>query len=407
MDIMEELDVIKRGAVEIITEKELIEKLEKSRKSGRPLRVKAGFDPTAPDIHLGHTVLIQKMKQFQDLGHEVYFLIGDFTGMIGDPSGRSETRPPMTRDEVLANAKTYKEQIFKILDPEKTKVVFNSEWMNSMTASQLIELAGKYTVARMLERDDFHKRFVSHYPIGIHEFLYPLIQGYDSVALKADVELGGTDQKFNLIVGRELQREFGQEPQVVIMMPLLEGIDGVNKMSKSLGNYIGINEPPKDIYGKIMSISDELMWKYYELLSAIPMEEIRRMKERAERGLANPKDFKKRLAFEIVERFHGYEASCNAQRIFEEQFEKRGIPSDLESLNYFTDAEKVGIIDLLVCSNMVSSRSEARRLIRQGSVDLNGVRIGDELLQVPAEGSVIVKVGKRKIKRIIFQKGKN
>ncbi len=404
MDIREELEIIKRGAVEIITERELKEKLERSRRTGRPLRIKAGFDPTAPDIHLGHTVLIQKMKQFQDLGHEVYFLIGDFTGMIGDPSGRNEMRSPLTRDEVLANAKTYREQIFKILDPEKTRVVFNSEWMNLMSAAQLIELAGKYTVARMLERDDFHKRFIGHYPIGIHEFLYPLIQGYDSVALNADVELGGTDQKFNLIVGRELQKEFGQEPQVIITMPLLEGIDGVQKMSKSLGNYIGINEPPKEIYGKIMSISDDLMWRYYELLSSLTMDEIRRMKNQAESGEVNPKEFKKRLAFEIVERFHGYEASCYAQRLFEEQFEKRCIPSDLESMDYFTNSEKVSIIDLLVDCKMVSSKSEARRLIRQGSVVMDGVKLSDELSQISAKESIIVKVGKRKIKRIVFKK---
>src|SRR5512135_37766 len=328
-DINAQMELLTRGAAEIISEEDLKRKLERSAKEKKPLRVKAGFDPIAPDLHLGHTVLIQKMKQFQDLGHEAVFLIGDFTGMIGDPSGKNETRPPLTPEQVKANAKTYLEQVGKILDLGKTTVVFNSDWMGKMSSTQLIQLAAKYTVARMLERDDFHKRFHEQRPISVHEFLYPLIQGYDSVALKADVELGGTDQKFNLLVGRELQKEYGQEPQVLVMMPLLEGTDGVNKMSKSLGNYIGINDTPKEIFGKTMSISDELMFKYYELLSDMPAEEISRLKGDVQAGRKHPMEAKKGLAQELAARYHGDEAGMHAREEFERQFSKHEIPEDI------------------------------------------------------------------------------
>jgi len=313
MSVAEQMAVIKRGAVEILIEKELEAKLEKSLKTGVPLRIKAGFDPTAPDLHLGHTVLIHKLRQFQQLGHEVNFLIGDFTGMIGDPTGKSETRKALTREDVLKNAETYKEQVFKILDPDKTRVVFNSSWLNDLGSGGLIALASKYTVARMLERDDFHKRFSSQQPISIHEFLYPLVQGYDSVALKSDVELGGTDQKFNLLVGRELQREWGQDPQCVLTMPLLEGLDGVNKMSKSLGNYIGINEPANEIFGKVMSVSDDLMVRYYELLSDLPLAELDKLKNGLADGSLHPMEAKKALGREMVGRFHGAAAARDAE----------------------------------------------------------------------------------------------
>src|SRR5512145_217575 len=337
MSVAEQMELIKRGAVEILLEKELEEKLEKSLKSGVPLKIKAGFDPTAPDLHFGHTVLLHKMRQFQQLGHEVCFLIGDFTGMIGDPTGKSETRKALTREDVLRNAETYKEQVFKILDPEKTKVVFNSEWLSPLQASDLIALAAKYTVARMLERDDFGKRYANQLPISIHEFLYPLIQGYDSVAMKADVELGGTDQKFNLLVGRELQREWGQTPQSVITMPLLEGLDGVNKMSKSLGNYIGINDPADEIFGKIMSISDELMLRYYELLSDLSLAEIDTMKKGLKARELHPMDVKKQLGREIVARYHGAAAATQAEENFVKRFRDNQTPDDMPEVTLEPD----------------------------------------------------------------------
>ena len=329
MKISEQMAVIKRGAVEILLEKELQEKLEKSASTGVPLKIKAGFDPTAPDLHLGHTVLLHKMRQFQRLGHDIYFLIGDFTGMIGDPTGKSETRKALTREDVLRNAETYKEQVFKILDPEKTRVVFNSDWLAPLTATDMIGLAAKYTVARMLEREDFSNRYVNQLPISIHEFLYPLIQGYDSVALKADVELGGTDQKFNLLVGRELQREWGQVPQTVITMPLLEGLDGVNKMSKSLGNYIGINEPADEIFGKVMSVSDDLMIRYYELLSDMTLAELDKLKTGIKDGSVHPMEAKKQLGREMVTRYHGVSAATQADENFVKRFRDNQTPDEM------------------------------------------------------------------------------
>jgi len=378
----EQFDYLKKGTVEIIQEEELLNRLEKSIREGKPLRVKAGFDPTAPDIHLGHTVLLRKMKHFQDLGHEVIFLIGDFTGLIGDPSGRSSTRKPMTREEINRNAETYRQQIFKILDPEKTIIDFNSRWLGSLTSFDIINLTAKYTVARLLERDDFALRLKSCLPICVHEILYPLMQAYDSVALKADVELGGTDQKFNLLVGRDLQREFGQEPQIVITMPLLEGLDGIEKMSKSLGNYVGITEPPQEIYGKIMSISDELMYRYYELLTDIRLEQIENWKKDAEAGKINPRDLKAKLAWLIVADFWGKEEAARAAEEFDRVFRRRELPQEMTeiALTFLPEEKKelsLNIVDLLVNHNLVPSRSEAKRLIRQGGVDLDGQRIDD------------------------------
>ncbi len=341
-DLQTQLEIIKRGAVEVLPEEELVAKL----KRGEPLRVKAGFDPTAPDLHLGHTVLIQKMKQFQDLGHEVIFLIGDFTGMIGDPSGKSETRKQLTRDEVARNAETYKEQIFKILDPDKTVIEFNHRWMEKMDAAALVELAAKYTVARMLEREDFKQRYQKQQPISIHEFLYPLVQGYDSVALKADIELGGTDQRFNLLMGRELQRQYGQEAQVVLTMPLLEGLDGVHKMSKSLGNCIAITEAAEDMFGKVMSISDDLMWRYYELLSDKALSQIQAMRSQIQTGTLHPMDAKKALAVELVARFHGIAAGQNARAYFEARFQKKGAPAEIRQ--QFSAPEPIWICRLMV-----------------------------------------------------------
>ncbi|WP_422732687.1 tyrosine--tRNA ligase [Methylomarinovum tepidoasis] len=390
------LALIKRGTEEILPQQELVERL----RSGRPLRVKAGFDPTAPDLHLGHTVLLNKLKQFQDLGHETIFLIGDFTAMIGDPTGKSQTRPPLTRDEVIENARTYEEQIFKILDPEKTLVMFNSSWMNAMSAADLIQLAGKYTVARMLERDDFSKRYQSGQAIAIHEFLYPLIQGYDSVALRADVELGGTDQKFNLLVGRHLQESYGQKPQVVITLPLLEGLDGVQKMSKSLGNYVGITEPPEEQFGKLMSISDELMWRYFELLSFRPMEEIEDWKRACAEG-ANPRDFKVRLALEIVARFHGEEAARKALEQFEARFKRGALPEDLETVTVTApEPEGIGIAHLLREVGLVKSTSEALRMIRQGAVKIDGERVEDPKRVIPPGRIHIFQVGKRRFAKV-------
>jgi tyrosyl-tRNA synthetase len=392
---MGELEVIKRGAVEIIPEDELIAKL----KLARPLRIKAGFDPTAPDLHLGHTVLIQKMKQFQELGHEVIFLIGDFTGMIGDPSGKSETRKQLTREEVVKNAETYKEQIFKILDPQKTTIEFNHIWMEEMDAVSMIGLAAKYTVARMLERDDFKQRYQKQQPISIHEFLYPLIQGYDSVALKADVELGGTDQRFNLLMGRELQREYGQAPQVVLTMPLLEGTDGVHKMSKSLGNYIGINEAPEEIFGKIMSISDALMWRYYELLSDKSLTEIQAMRAQVENEAVHPMEAKKSLAAELVARFHGAEAARSAQDYFETRYQKKSVPKEIKK--QFSAPDPVWICELIADRlGFAKSRGEARRLIAQGAVKVDGKVVTDVNFQFQRRDHEIIEVGKNRIAQV-------
>ncbi|MDL1955462.1 MAG: tyrosine--tRNA ligase [Candidatus Desulfofervidus auxilii] len=400
MEVKEEIKFLLRGVVEVISEKELEEKLKQAYKEKRPLRIKAGFDPTAPDLHLGHTVLIQKLKHFQELGHEVYFLIGDFTGMIGDPSGKIETRPPLTKEQVLANAETYKEQIFKILDPEKTKIVFNSTWLNKLSAIDLIKLCAHYTVARMLERDDFQKRFNTGKPISIHEFIYPLLQGYDSVALKADVELGGTDQKFNLLVGRELQKDFGQIPQVIMMVPLLEGIDGIQKMSKSLGNYIGITEPPNTMFGKIMSISDELMWRYYELLSNRPLDEILKMQEKVKKGELHPKEAKKQLAIEIVARFHGQKAAEEAANEFERVFKYKKLPKDIEEVTVYWPEEKIWLPKLLQLAGFTESTSSAKRLIQQGGVRINGERIKSAETTISTGNVYIIQVGKIRYKKI-------
>ena len=389
------LSLLKRGTEEILLESELAERL----KSGKRLRVKAGFDPTAPDLHLGHTVLINKLRQFQDLGHEVVFLIGDFTGMIGDPTGKNTTRPPLSRDEIIENARTYEQQIFKILDPEKTLVMFNSSWMGEMSAADMIHLAGKHTVARMLERDDFRQRYTSGQPIAIHEFLYPLVQGYDSVALKADVELGGTDQKFNMLVGRELQKDYGQPPQVVMTLPILEGTDGVNKMSKSLGNYIGINEPPEEQFGKLMSISDELMWRYLELLSSQSLETIEKWRREVDQGL-NPRDVKVRLATEIVTRFHGDKAAAAAHAAFVARFQRGEMPQDIPERELRSATGSMSISHVLKGSGLTSSTSEAMRLIKQGGVRIDGERATDPTLEIPAGRTHILQVGKRKFVRV-------
>ncbi len=395
----EQLETIKRGAVEIISEADLLKKLEKSAVEKKPLKIKAGFDPTAPDIHIGHTVLLEKMRQFQEMGHEVIFLIGDFTGMIGDPSGKSEMRKPLTKEEVLENAATYRAQAAKILDPGKTRVVFNSEWMSGMTSSQMIRLAGAYTVARMLEREDFRTRWMNHNPIGVHEFLYPLIQGYDSVALEADVELGGTDQKFNLIVGRELQREFGQEPQCVVLMPLLEGLDGAKKMSKSLGNYIGIAEPPREMFGKIMSIGDGLMLRYYELLSRISLKEFSALKEGLKNGSVHPKAAKGNLAVEIVGRYWGRQEALKARDEFEQVFRQKGLPDEIPVAEVLWEENEMWIPKIMKLSGLTAGTGEAVRLIRQGGVSVDERRVDDPDGKLPP-GSYLFKVGKRKFLRI-------
>jgi tyrosyl-tRNA synthetase len=394
-DLETQLKIIKRGVVDVLPEDELVAKLQR----GRPLRVKAGFDPTAPDLHLGHTVLIQKMKQFQDLGHEVIFLIGDFTGMIGDPTGKSETRKQLTRDEVAKNAETYKVQIFKILDPNKTIIEFNHRWMGKMDAVALVELTAKYTVARMLEREDFKQRHQKQQSIGIHEFLYPLIQGYDSVVLKADVELGGTDQRFNLLMGRELQREYGQEAQVVLTMPLLEGLDGVQKMSKSLGNCIGINEPAEEIFGKIMSISDELMWRYYELLSDKDFPQIQTLHAQVESGAVHPMEVKKSLGTELVARFHGAAAAKLAREYFETKFQKKIVPSDIRK--QFSAAKPIWICRLMVDLAFAKSTTEARRLIAQGAVRVDGQSISDVNFEFQGDSHRILEVGKNRIAQAV------
>lgn len=391
MDPRQQLEIIRRGAVEILHEEELLKKLARRT----VLKIKAGFDPTAPDLHLGHTVLIQKMKQFQELGHEVIFLIGDFTGMIGDPSGRSETRKPLSRQEVAINAETYKEQIFKILDPKKTLIEFNSRWMEKMEAVSLIELSAKYTVARILEREDFKQRYQKQQSISIHEFLYPLIQGYDSVVLKADVELGGADQRFNLLVGRELQREYGQEPQVVLTMPLLEGTDGVNKMSKSLHNYIAIQEPPEEIFGKMMSVSDELMWRYAELLSDKGLDEIQRARQEVATGQSHPMEFKKSLAYEMVSRYYGRAAADSAREYFEARHQKKSVPKNIRKR--FSPPERVGICQLLVDLQFVRSKAEAKRLIAQGAVRVDGKTVKEMEFEFLGKVHSLIEVGKTRI----------
>jgi len=399
--IEEQLELIERGAVDCISREELIKKLKKSEETGIPLKIKAGFDPTAPDLHLGHTVLLQKMKHFQDLGHEIYFLIGDFTGMIGDPTGKSETRKALTVEEVAENAESYKEQVFKILDPEKTRVVFNSAWLGQLTSIDMIKLASQLTVARMLERDDFHNRFTTGKPISIHEFLYPLIQGYDSVALKADVELGGTDQLFNLLMGRDLQRSHNQAPQVVLTMPLLEGLDGINKMSKSLGNYIGITESADNIYGKVLSVSDDLMFRYFSLLSDLSNAQIADLKSRVESNQLHPKEVKKQLARELTARFHGPVAAEAAEENFEKVFRQGGVPDDIPEVRC-PATEPIALPQLLVDAGLVKSTSEARRMIQQSAVSINGDKVGDVTALVNPLGEILVKVGKRRFSKVIF-----
>ena len=395
MTQQEILNQIKRGSDELLIESELVKKLE----SGRSLRVKAGFDPTAPDLHLGHTVLLNKMRQLQDLGHHALFLIGDFTGMIGDPTGKNATRPPLTREQVLANAESYREQVFKVLDPDKTEVVFNSAWMDKFSAVDLIKLAATHTVAQMLERDDFGKRYRSSQPIAIHEFIYPLVQGYDSVALKADIELGGTDQKFNLLMGRELQRHFGQPAQCVLTMPLLEGLDGINKMSKSLGNYIGVTDTPQDMFGKLMSVSDDLMWRYFDLLSFRSLAQVANFREEAEQG-RNPRDIKVLLAQEIVARFHSQKAAEEALNEFEARFRKGVLPDDMPEITVASTAGHIAIANLLKQAGLVASTSEALRMIEQGAVKLDGDKVSDKALQLKAGAVVVAQVGKRKFGRV-------
>jgi len=391
------MSLIRRGAEELLIEAELVEKL----KSGRALRVKAGFDPTAPDLHFGHTVLLNKLRHFQELGHHVMFLIGDFTGMIGDPSGKNATRPPLSREQVLANAETYREQVFKILDPEKTEICFNSAWMNEMGAAGMIRLAAQQTVARMLERDDFAKRYTNEQPISIHEFLYPLCQGYDSVVMKADIELGGTDQRFNLLMGRELQKHYGQSPQCVLMMPLLEGLDGVNKMSKSLGNYIGIAEPPKEIFGKTMSISDSLMWRYYDLLSFRESAEIAALRAEVEAG-RNPRDVKVMLAQEFVARFHGQKAAIDALADFETRFQKNEIPVDLPEVRIAV-GEGMPVFKVIQEAGLTGTTSEASRMIEQGAVKLDGERVEDRARLLFAGNRIVLQVGKRKFAAVVLE----
>jgi len=395
----QQIEELRRGAAELLTEADLVRKLER----GRPLKVKAGFDPTAPDLHLGHTVLINKMRQFQQLGHQVIFLIGDFTGMIGDPSGKNATRPRLTPDEVKANARTYQDQIFKILDPERTVIDFNSRWFSPMTATGLIELAAKYTVARMLERDDFSKRYKSGQPIAVHEFLYPLVQGYDSVALEADVELGGTDQKFNLLVGRQLQPDYGQEPQVVLTMPLLEGTDGVQKMSKSLGNYIGIHESPTEMFGKLMSISDVLMWRYFELLSARPLSEIRKLRASVTEG-RNPRDVKFELAVEIVDRFHGAGTGTVERERFIARFRDGALPEQITETQIHCIGESAKLANVLKDLGLAASASAAYRLIEQGAVRIDGERVESRDTALAAGSSYLLQAGKRGIARVTLRK---
>lgn len=393
------LSLLKRGADEILLESDLLEKLE----SGRPLRIKAGFDPTAPDLHLGHTVLINKLRQFQDLGHQVLFLIGDFTGLIGDPTGKNQTRKPLTREQVMENAKTYQEQVFKILDPEKTEILFNSTWMDRLGAAGMIQLAAQHTVARMLERDDFSKRFKSNQPIAIHEFLYPLIQGWDSVEMKADVELGGTDQKFNLLMGRELQKSQGQAPQTVLMMPLLEGLDGVQKMSKSLGNYIGVTEPPSEMYGKLMSITDELMWRYFDLLSFRSNEEISGFRQEVEQGV-NPRDIKARLAVEIVERFHGPGSAVGADKGAGNKFKWGDAPDDMPEVTLQApDGEGVLMPNVVQQAGLTKTTGQARDMMKQGAVRVDGEPVKDLQHRLKPGGPYVCQAGKKRFARVLIE----
>ena len=391
MQMTDAISIIKRGTDEILTEADLKKKLD----SGKQLTIKAGFDPTAPDLHLGHTVLINKLRHFQDLGHKVVFLIGDFTGQIGDPSGKNKTRPTLTKEEVVENAKTYEQQVFKILKKELTEVRFNSEWCKDLGAEGLIGLASRYNVARMLERDDFNKRYSSNQSIAIHEFLYPLVQGYDSVALKADVECGGTDQKFNLLVGRELQRSFDQEPQVVLTVPILEGLDGVNKMSKSLNNFIGVDEAPNEMFGKVMSISDTLMWRWFELLSFLSESEIISLKKSVDAG-TNPRDVKFLLAIEIVDRFHGDGEGENCKNAFLKRFQKGALPDDIDEMEYAIDGESIPLVNLLKETGMVASTSEAARLIKQGGVKIESQKVDDSKKKIELGKKQVYQVGKRK-----------
>jgi tyrosyl-tRNA synthetase len=397
MGIKEQLEIIRRGSEELLVEQELVDKL----KSGRPLRVKAGFDPTAPDLHLGHTVLINKMRQLQDLGHHILFLIGDFTGMIGDPTGKNATRPPLAREQIAQNAETYTTQVFKILDPKKTEVCFNSSWMDKLSAADMIKLAATHTVARMLERDDFGKRYKSNQPIAIHEFLYPLVQGYDSVMMRADMELGGIDQKFNLLIGRELQKHWGQPPQCVLTMPLLEGLGGINKMSKSLGNYIGITESPEQIFGKLMSVSDQLMWRYIELLSFESLATIRKWKQEVEAG-RNPRDVKVNFAREIVARFHDRAAADKALADFEARFKQGEIPDNIPEVTLPTGGEPLLFYQVLKQAGLTASTSEAIRLIEQGGVKMNGEKVSDKALRLAPGGPFVLQVGKRKFAKVLL-----
>ena len=394
----EALERIKRGCEELISEPELVRKLAQ----GRPLRIKLGLDPTAPDLHLGHTVVLNKMRHFQDLGHTVQFLIGDFTGMIGDPSGKNQTRPPLSREEILLNAKSYRAQMAKVLDPVKTQILFNSEWSDKLGAEGMIRLAARYTVARLLERDDFAKRFSAREPIAVHELLYPLMQGYDSVAMKADVELGGTDQKFNLLVGRELQRDFGQEPQCILTMPLLEGLDGRDKMSKSLGNYVGIAEPPREIFGKLMSISDDMMWRFTELLSFAPASTLRQWRSEVGAG-RNPRDVKVLFAQEIVERFHGAAAAKEALAEFEQRFRHGVLPEDMPDVIVRSAQEDLSVVQMLKQAGLVPSVSEAARMIEQGGVKLDGAKISDKALRIARGETVVAQVGKRRFARVTIE----
>jgi tyrosyl-tRNA synthetase len=402
MSVEREIEIIKRGAVDLVSEDELRRKIIKARAEKRPLRVKLGLDPTAPDLHLGHTVVIQKLKQFQELGHTAIFLIGDFTGMIGDPTGRIETRPTLTKEELLANAETYKKQVFKILDPEKTEIRSNSEWFEAMNAADMIRLCAKYTMARMLEREDFRNRYQNNLPISIHEFLYPLVQGYDSVALRVDVELGGHDQIFNLLVGREIQKAYNQESQVVVTVPLLEGTDGINKMSKSYGNYVGINESPDIMFGKLMSISDELMLKYYELLSDITIDELRALKEGIKAGRIHPRDAKVRFAKEIITRFHGGEEAEAAHGAFERLFREKEIPDNIEIVEIKKEELDKWLPKLLMNIGLVSSTTEGKRMIAQGGVSINSSKVITE--ETPLnDKEFVIKVGKRRFKKIAIK----
>ena len=404
MTINEQLSYLTKGTVDVIRTEDLRGKLEAAEKTGRKLRVKAGFDPTAPDLHVGHTVLIRKMRHFQQLGHDVIFLIGDFTGLIGDPTGRNATRPPLTPEQIAANAETYKAQVFKLLDPEKTIIEFNAKWMNAFTPIDFIKLTAKVTIAQMLERDEFNKRYQAGIPISVHEFLYPLVQGYDSVALQSDVELGGTDQKFNLLMAREIQRAYGQEPQVIMTTPLLEGLDGVNKMSKSYGNYIGINEAPDDIYGKAMSVSDAMMWRYYELLTDLTLPKLRALQAEVEAGARHPRDVKSELAKKLVADFHSQAAANQAEAEFTRRFREHQTPTDIETREIQVSEPTIKLLDLLVQTDLAPSKAEARRLIAQGGVKLNGEKVGDMMAQLNTAETreVLLQVGKLKFLKIVL-----